>query len=146
MAAEIVILLQELAHHDLFASILNIVLPHESIPAVMTSPLPNSEVIHGESVSHVDDGQLANNKPVSLTPSSNGVPLNGAGGHATTMLDPTISESGTRGDGIVRKKLSKLLKDKEREWTAVYERDGPLRLLDLPMDILKEIVKEVSPP
>jgi hypothetical protein len=43
-----------------------------------------------------------------------------------------------------RAKISSLLKDKEKEWTAVVEnRKGPLRLLDLPMDVLKEIVKEV---
>lgn len=43
-----------------------------------------------------------------------------------------------------RAKISSLLKDKEKEWTAVVEnRIGPLRLLDLPMDVLKEIVKEV---
>jgi hypothetical protein len=60
------------------------------------------------------------------------------------MLDPTIGEGGARGDGSVRKKLSKLLKGKEEEWAAVAQRKGPLRLLDLPMDILKEIVKEAS--
>ncbi|QSZ28831.1 hypothetical protein DSL72_003336 [Monilinia vaccinii-corymbosi] len=44
-----------------------------------------------------------------------------------------------------RTKISNLLKDKEQEWTAVAEkRNGPLRLLDLPMDVLKEIVKEVT--
>jgi hypothetical protein len=46
-----------------------------------------------------------------------------------------------------RTKISSLLKDKEKEWTAVVEnRKGPLRLLDLPMDVLKEIVKEVRAP
>lgn len=41
-------------------------------------------------------------------------------------------------------RLVKLLKGKEREWAAVVEKkNGPLRLLDLPMDVLKEIVKEV---
>jgi hypothetical protein len=46
-----------------------------------------------------------------------------------------------------RAKISSLLKDKEKEWTAVVEnRKGPLRLLDLPMDVLKEIVKEVKAP
>jgi hypothetical protein len=46
-----------------------------------------------------------------------------------------------------RAKISSLLKDKEKEWTAVVEnRKGPLRLLDLPMDVLKEIVKEVEAP
>lgn len=43
-----------------------------------------------------------------------------------------------------RTKMSHLLKDKEQEWTAVVEKKGPLRLLDLPMDVLKEIVKEVT--
>ena len=43
-----------------------------------------------------------------------------------------------------RARLSSLLKEKEKEWTAVVEnREGPLRLLDLPVDVLKEIVKEV---
>jgi len=42
-----------------------------------------------------------------------------------------------------RTKISNLLKDKEQEWTAVMEKKGPLRLLDLPIDVLKEIVKEV---
>lgn len=44
-----------------------------------------------------------------------------------------------------RSSISNLLKDKEQEWTAVAEKQGPLQLLDLPVDILKEIVKEVSP-
>ncbi|EKD19356.1 uncharacterized protein L3040_009204 [Drepanopeziza brunnea f. sp. 'multigermtubi'] len=44
-----------------------------------------------------------------------------------------------------RTKISNLLKDKEQEWTQVLERrKGPLRLLDLPLDVLKEIVKEVT--
>ena len=43
-----------------------------------------------------------------------------------------------------RNGLLRLLKGKEREWAAVVEKkNGPLRLLDLPMDVLKEIVKEV---
>jgi hypothetical protein len=42
-----------------------------------------------------------------------------------------------------RSKISSLLKDKEQEWAAVVEKKGPLQLLDLPMDVLKEIVKEV---
>lgn len=39
---------------------------------------------------------------------------------------------------------ARLLKGKEKEWAAVVaNKKGPLRLLDLPMDVLKEIVKEV---
>ncbi|KAG9248449.1 hypothetical protein BJ878DRAFT_37032 [Calycina marina] len=43
-----------------------------------------------------------------------------------------------------RSKLSSLLKDKEQEWTDVVKKEGPLRLLDLPLDVLKEIIKEVT--
>lgn len=40
--------------------------------------------------------------------------------------------------------LARLLKGKDREWPAVFaNKKGPLRLLDLPIDVLKEIVKEV---
>jgi len=41
--------------------------------------------------------------------------------------------------------LKKLLKGKEREWASIgATRTGPLRLLDLPVDVLKEIIKEVD--
>lgn len=39
--------------------------------------------------------------------------------------------------------VSKFLKGKEQEWKAVTERKGPLTLLELPVDILRLIVKEV---
>lgn len=39
--------------------------------------------------------------------------------------------------------MSKFLGDKEEEWAAVT-RNGPLNLLDLPVDVLKEIIREVS--
>lgn len=40
--------------------------------------------------------------------------------------------------------LKKLLKGKEKEWASIgATRIGPLRLLDLPVDVLKEIIKEV---
>lgn len=42
--------------------------------------------------------------------------------------------------------MSKLLQGKEKEWAAVIEKKGPLTLLDLPVDILKEIVREVCAP
>ncbi|KAI9835000.1 MAG: hypothetical protein M1819_002723 [Sarea resinae] len=41
-------------------------------------------------------------------------------------------------------KISELLKGKEEEWTAIVDKKRPLQLLDLPVDILKEIVKEVT--
>ena len=42
--------------------------------------------------------------------------------------------------------VSRLLKGKEKEWAAVLEKKSPLNLLDLPIDILKEIIKEVRCP
>lgn len=39
---------------------------------------------------------------------------------------------------------SRCLKGKEKEWTLPVRRKGPLRLLDLPVDILKMIIKEVK--
>ena len=40
--------------------------------------------------------------------------------------------------------ISKLLQGKEKEWSAVAEKNGNLQLLDLPVDILKEIVNHVT--
>lgn len=54
------------------------------------------------------------------------------------------SEKMGKPTGDARSKISSLLKEKEKEWTAVADRKGPLQLLDLPIDVLKEIVKEVS--
>ena len=54
------------------------------------------------------------------------------------------SERAERTGSDARTKISNLLKDKEQEWAAVVDKKGPLRLLDLPMDVLKEIVKEVG--
>ncbi len=41
-------------------------------------------------------------------------------------------------------KVARLLKGKEKDWAAGAEKEGPLQLLDLPLDILKIIIKEVS--
>lgn len=40
--------------------------------------------------------------------------------------------------------LAKLLQGREREWSGVAEKDKPLQLLDLPVDVLQAIVKEVT--
>ncbi|KAK5248181.1 hypothetical protein LTR16_006547, partial [Cryomyces antarcticus] len=40
--------------------------------------------------------------------------------------------------------MSRLLKGKDKEWAAVVEKKRPLQLLDLPVDVLKEIIKEVT--
>lgn len=69
-------------------------------------------------------------------------------GFTDAPADMTKSSSSADGgavaDEVVRQKVSQLLKEREREWTAVVQKKGPLRLLDLPMDVLKEIMKEVS--
>ena len=52
-----------------------------------------------------------------------------------------VKTEGTKSPG---RKISELLKGKEEEWTAVARRAGPLRLLDLPLDLLREILREVS--
>ena len=36
-----------------------------------------------------------------------------------------------------------LLKGKEKDWAPMAQRERPLQLLDLPMDVLKDIMKEV---
>jgi len=110
----------------------------------MTSSQPNSGSNLGENLSQIEDGPVSSTKTAGLTSSSNGLHSTPAGGQASTMLDPLTSEGGLRPEvGIVRKKFSKFLKGREEEWTAVAQKKGPLQLLDLPMDVLKEIVKEV---
>ncbi len=45
---------------------------------------------------------------------------------------------------ITKDVVSRTLKGKEKEWAAVAEKKRPLQLLDLPVDILREIVGHVS--
>src|SRR2546421_10177748 len=40
--------------------------------------------------------------------------------------------------------LARLLHGKEKEWSTIAEKSGPLQLLDLPIDILKEIVNHIT--
>ena len=47
-------------------------------------------------------------------------------------------------DEITAAKMASLLSGKKREWEAVKKKTRPLRLLDLPVDILRLIVKEAS--
>ena len=41
-------------------------------------------------------------------------------------------------------RIGKLLKGKEKEWSAAVKKDGPLKLLDLPLDVLKDILNKVG--
>ncbi|KAK0612922.1 hypothetical protein B0T17DRAFT_593175 [Bombardia bombarda] len=40
--------------------------------------------------------------------------------------------------------VSEYLKGKDQQWKAIYERKGPLTLLELPVDVLRLIVKEIT--
>ncbi|KAF1987637.1 hypothetical protein K402DRAFT_462525 [Aulographum hederae CBS 113979] len=51
------------------------------------------------------------------------------------------SESGA--DATVKTGVARLLKGKEKEWAAVTNKQGPLRFLDLPVDILREIISHL---
>lgn len=58
------------------------------------------------------------------------------------VLDHTGDDLEVKGESSVRRKITRLLQGKEQEWTTLVTK-SPLHLLDLPMDILKEIIKEV---
>lgn len=64
--------------------------------------------------------------------------------HAMLPAPSVESRAPQRNVLDARSSISKILKNKETEWTAVATKDRPLRLLDLPVDILKDIVKEVG--
>ena len=52
-------------------------------------------------------------------------------------LEPTSDELATT-------KMTALLNLKKGQWEAIKKKTGPLRVLDLPVDILRLIVKEAS--
>jgi len=58
--------------------------------------------------------------------------------------DFTVDASEYAGFETSEEKVARLLKGKEKDWAATVKKGGPLRLLDLPLDILKVILKEVS--
>jgi len=42
--------------------------------------------------------------------------------------------------------ITRLLGEKQHEWHALISKEGPLRLLDLPVDVLNLVIKEVRSP
>ena len=57
---------------------------------------------------------------------------------------PQCSRSNSLDSADIRRaKMMQLLKGKEKDWTPVAQREKPIQLLDLPMDVLKDIMKEV---
>jgi hypothetical protein len=107
----------------------------------MTTSLPSPDLSLSDTASQPDEQVTTVPKTSAASQQSNNMKSGLAG-------DVDGAQVETRKSTIdPRAKISSLLKDKEREWTAVVEnRKGPLRLLDLPMDVLKEIVKEVTAP
>jgi hypothetical protein len=112
----------------------------------MTTSLPSPELAFSDTASQPDE-QLVSIPKTSTAPQpsntlkqSTASPAPGQQMAASESLPEKIEKNGID----ARTKISNLLKGKEQEWAAVAERKGPLRLLDLPMDVLKEIVKEVN--
>jgi hypothetical protein len=112
----------------------------------MTTGLPSPDLAFSDTASQPDDQLVSIPKTSAATQPSNDLKSSdpGAGHQMATSESATPSEKGQKTGVDVRTKISNLLKDKEQEWTAVVKKKGPLQLLDLPLDVLKEIVKEVS--
>jgi hypothetical protein len=110
----------------------------------MTSSLPNPDLPISDTASQPDDQPVAIPRTSAATQASGDSEPTAMGSeHRMSSPDCQAPEKVERNGIDAKTKISNLLKDKEQEWTAVAEKKGPLRLLDLPMDILKEIVKEV---
>jgi hypothetical protein len=114
----------------------------------MTTSLPSPDLSLSDTASQPDEQPATVPKTSAASQQTNDMKLGLADeveGFHVGMLDAGEHDKTRKGAIDPRAKISSLLKDKEKEWTAVVEnRKGPLQLLDLPMDVLKEIVKEVS--
>lgn len=68
--------------------------------------------------------------------------------HGQEPDQASASDSSPKSDGSKNQQkpeqtMSKLLGEKKSEWQAVKRKEGPLHLLDLPVDILNLVIKEV---
>ena len=110
----------------------------------MTTGIASPDLVFSDTASQPDDQLVSTPKTSAATQPSND--LKPGVGHQMASSESANPPEKTQKAGVdVRTKISNLLKDKEQEWTAVVKKQGPLQLLDLPLDVLKEIVKEVSP-
>jgi hypothetical protein len=112
----------------------------------MTTGLPSPDLAFSDTASQPDDQPVSVPKTSAAAQPSNDLKStdSGAGYQMAAPESASLPEKAQKTGVDVRTKISNLLKDKEQEWTAVAKKQGPLRLLDLPLDVLKEIVKEVS--
>lgn len=116
----------------------------------MTTSLSSPDLAFSDTASQPDEHQVSIPKTSAASQSTSGMKStdlsDDSDGYQMGMGTPaSVASEPAKKTGIdPRTKMSHLLKDKEQEWAAVAEKKGPLRLLDLPMDVLKEIVKEVT--
>jgi len=114
---------------------------------IMTTGITSPDLAFSDTASQSDDQLISIPKTSAAAQPSNGLkPSDGGPGHQMASDSANPSEKTQKPGVDVRTKISSLLKDKEEEWTAVVKKQGPLQLLDLPLDVLKDIVKEVSSP
>ena len=113
----------------------------------MTTGLPSPDLAFSDTASQPEDQPVSIPKTSAATQPLNDLKASDPGaGHQMATPEPATPSEKTQMAGVdVRTKISNLLKDREQEWTAVVKKQGPLQLLDLPLDVLKEIVKEASP-
>ena len=121
---------------------------HTNKPAekTMTTSQPSPELVFSDTASQPDEQLVSVPKTSAATQPSNTLKSSTpsqALGHQTAASESVTGKTETYSIDA-KTKISNLLKDKEQEWAAVAKKKGPLRLLDLPMDVLKEIVKEVN--
>jgi hypothetical protein len=113
----------------------------------MTTNLPSPDLSTSETASQLEDQLLSIPKTSAATQPSHDMKAadlsDDSDGFQTGTPETVSSSQMGKTPFDARTKMSSLLKGREKEWTAVAEKKGPLRLLDLPMDVLKEIVKEV---
>ncbi len=111
----------------------------------MDPPHPTTAAV-GEAPGSLTREASAASLYVSAPPSPRsayGSPEGGSSHETTTITGQFQYESADGKDSSPKVMLTRLLKGKEREWAAVAEK-GPKRLLDLPVDILREIINQVS--
>lgn len=69
--------------------------------------------------------------------------LSGPSQKLDLQTDEDIEDSEEETEAPVCKK-ARLVKGKEKETPAAFKKEGPVQLLGLPLDILKDILKEVG--
>jgi hypothetical protein len=101
------------------------------------------DAVQGEEVSHQDAvDQYEHSSPQSFLRQSPTASHNMDAPQSSSLLPPNQRTSPTLSEKTA---LLRSLKGKEKEWIAVAEKKRPLQLLDMPVDILKEIIEKVSP-